>query len=106
VCAQAAEFLQLACLSLLNMAQSSVIFLGLASGLVVCVAGIARGALSVGHVVLFLTMMNQLYAPLNFFGSYYRQVDGCSGPWIDQMLLLTALHWLSIHSWQIAVLLR
>jgi ABC-type transport system involved in Fe-S cluster assembly fused permease/ATPase subunit len=41
---------------------------------VVCIRGIVAGHLTVGDAVLFLTLMNQLYAPLSFFGSYYRQV--------------------------------
>ena len=44
------------------------------SGLVVCVMGVADGSLSIGDTVLFATMINQLYVPLTFFGSYYRQV--------------------------------
>lgn len=39
-----------------------------------CIRGIVAGQLTVGDAVLFLTLMNQLYAPLSFFGSYYRQV--------------------------------
>ena len=45
-----------------------------------CIRGIVAGALTVGDAVLFLTLMNQLYAPLSFFGSYYRQVRLGSGP--------------------------
>lgn len=44
--------------------------------MVVCIRGIVAGKLTVGDAVLFLTLMNQLYAPLSFFGSYYRQVGG------------------------------
>ena len=44
------------------------------SGMVVCVYGVAHGTLSIGDTVLFVTMINQLYVPLTFFGSYYRQV--------------------------------
>ncbi|KAF8054728.1 Abcb6 [Scenedesmus sp. PABB004] len=71
---QAAEYWQLAFLSLLSMVQSAVVWLGLAAGLVVCVWGASRGSLTVGDTVLFLTMMSQLYVPLTYFGSYYRQV--------------------------------
>ncbi|KAK9811422.1 hypothetical protein WJX72_003723 [[Myrmecia] bisecta] len=72
---QREEYLQMAVLNALNILQSCVIFGGLAAGLAVCVHGIAVGSLTVGDAVLFLTMMNQLYSPLNFFGSYYRQVQ-------------------------------
>ncbi len=74
-CLQSAEYVQMACLIALKVLQSGIIFLGLAVGLVVCAASIANGRQTVGDAVLFLTMMNQLYAPLNFFGSYYRQVS-------------------------------
>lgn len=49
------------------------------AGLVVCIRGIVAGELTVGDAVLFLTLMNQLYAPLSFFGSYYRQVRVLGG---------------------------
>ncbi|KAL4458403.1 hypothetical protein ABPG75_013268 [Micractinium tetrahymenae] len=72
---QGQEYLQLACISMLNIAQSVLVFLGLAMGLVVCVRGIVSGTLTVGDAVLFLSLMNQLVAPLSFFGSYYRQIQ-------------------------------
>lgn len=34
-----------------------------------------QGTLTVGDTVLFLTMMAQLYGPLNFFGTYYRVIQ-------------------------------
>ncbi|KIY95291.1 ATP-binding cassette sub-family B member 6, partial [Monoraphidium neglectum] len=71
----AAEYWQMVFLSLLSMVQSSVVWVGMASGLAVCVRGVARGNLTVGDTVLFVTMMQQLYVPLTFFGSYYRQVQ-------------------------------
>lgn len=56
------------------MVQGGVVWLGLAAGLVVCVAGAADGSLGVGDTVLFVTMVQQLDVPLSSFGSYYRQV--------------------------------
>ena len=50
-------------------------FCGMAAGLVVCALGVGAGRLSVGDIVLFLSLMTQLYAPLNFFGSYYRTIQ-------------------------------
>lgn len=64
----------MAFLSILSMVQSTVVWVGLASGMVVCVWGVAHGELTVGDAVLFITIMNQLYVPLTYFGSYYRQV--------------------------------
>jgi ABC-type transport system involved in Fe-S cluster assembly fused permease/ATPase subunit len=49
--AQGQEFLQLAALALLSIAQSTVICGGLAAGLAVCVQGVARGTLTVGDTV-------------------------------------------------------
>uniref|UniRef100_A0A383VNR8 Uncharacterized protein n=1 Tax=Tetradesmus obliquus TaxID=3088 RepID=A0A383VNR8_TETOB len=72
---QAAEYWQLAFLSLLSIVQSMVVWIGLAAGLIVCVWGSSRGSLTVGDTVLFITMMQQLYVPLTYFGSYYRQVQ-------------------------------
>lgn len=37
--------------------------------------GVADGILTVGDAVLFITLMQQLYAPLNYFGSYYRAIQ-------------------------------
>lgn len=65
---------QMAFLSLLSLVQSLVVWVGLAAGLVYCVWGSSRGRVSVGDTVLFISMMQQLYVPLTFFGSYYRQV--------------------------------
>jgi ABC-type transport system involved in Fe-S cluster assembly fused permease/ATPase subunit len=31
--------------------------------------------MTVGDTVLFLTLMAQLYGPLNFFGTYYRVIQ-------------------------------
>jgi hypothetical protein len=64
----------MAFVSLLSIAQAAVVWGGLVTGMVVCVLGVAEGSLTVGDTVLFVTMMNQLYVPLTFFGSYYRQV--------------------------------
>lgn len=55
--------------------QGTCVWGGLVAGCVVCVRGVAGGTLTVGDAVLFVTMMNQLYVPLTYFGSYYRQVS-------------------------------
>ena len=49
--------------------QSAVMFLGIGGGMLLCTGGVARGSLTVGDTVLFLTLMAQLYGPLNFFGA-------------------------------------
>lgn len=72
---QAVDFKLTASMNALNVAQSAVIFIGLAAGMTVCTAGVADGSLTVGDAVLFVTLMQQLYAPLNFFGTYYRMIQ-------------------------------
>ena len=42
-----------------------------------CARGVAAGALTVGDTVLFLTLMAQLYAPLNYFGALFWGFGGC-----------------------------
>ncbi|PNH10659.1 ABC transporter B family member 4 [Tetrabaena socialis] len=37
--------------------------------------GVSARVLTVGDAVLFLSLMAQLYGPLNFFGSYYRTIQ-------------------------------
>jgi ATP-binding cassette subfamily B (MDR/TAP) protein 6 len=72
---QKVDFKLSASMNALNVAQSAVIFTGMAAGMVVCTAGVADGSLTVGDAVLFVTLMQQLYAPLNFFGTYYRMIQ-------------------------------
>jgi ATP-binding cassette subfamily B (MDR/TAP) protein 6 len=112
---QVVDFKLSASMNLLNVAQSAVIFVGLAAGMVVCTSGVADGSLTVGDTVLFVTLMQQvrgktkwwsllvfefqrgnegwlgsdqlpsrlpspsrplqLYAPLNYFGTYYRMIQ-------------------------------
>eukprot|EP00201_Polytomella_parva_P019082 CAMPEP_0175051040 /NCGR_PEP_ID=MMETSP0052_2-20121109/7575_1 /TAXON_ID=51329 ORGANISM="Polytomella parva, Strain SAG 63-3" /NCGR_SAMPLE_ID=MMETSP0052_2 /ASSEMBLY_ACC=CAM_ASM_000194 /LENGTH=815 /DNA_ID=CAMNT_0016315273 /DNA_START=575 /DNA_END=3023 /DNA_ORIENTATION=- len=72
---QVAEYKSLYSFNLLNVLQSFVMFAGVASGLLVCAGGVSRHTLTVGDTVLFLSLMSQLYGPLNFFGSYYRTIQ-------------------------------
>jgi ATP-binding cassette subfamily B (MDR/TAP) protein 6 len=72
---QSIDFKLIASMNALNVMQSLVIFSGVASGLMICTYGVAQGTLSVGDTVLFVSMMQQLYAPLNFFGTYYRMLQ-------------------------------
>eukprot|EP00892_Ulva_mutabilis_P004272 jgi/Ulvmu1/2216/UM013_0062.1 len=72
---QRSERALLVSLNVLNVVQALIMFAGISTGMTVCVHEVVRGNLSVGDSVLFLTLMSQIYAPLNFFGSYYRQIQ-------------------------------
>lgn len=72
---QSVDFKLIASMNALNVAQSLVIFSGVISGMLICTLGVAKGTLTVGDAVLFVTLMQQLYAPLNFFGTYYRMIQ-------------------------------
>lgn len=62
-------------LNFLNIFQTTVISLGLLSGSILCAWYVSNGDLTVGDYVLFATYINQLYTPLNWFGSYYRVIQ-------------------------------
>jgi len=72
---QKAEFKSVTSINVLNTVQSTIMWVGVSMGLLVCSKGVSKGELSVGDVVLFLSLMAQLYAPLNFFGTYYRVIQ-------------------------------
>lgn len=58
---------------MLNMIQNVVINGGLLAGSLLCAWLVSKdGSLTVGDYVLFSTYIIQLYAPLNWFGTYYR----------------------------------
>lgn len=75
---QKMDYKLIASMNALNVLQSLVIFTGLASGMLICTYGVSQGTLSVGDTVLFVTLMQQLFAPLNFFGSYYRMIQNAA----------------------------
>lgn len=74
---QVAEWRVNASLSLLNVCQTVLIALGVATGALLCAHMVAhhQGGLTVGDYVLFLTYVMQLYTPLNFLGTYYRMIQ-------------------------------
>jgi ATP-binding cassette subfamily B protein len=61
-------------LSLLNVAQTLVIMTGITIMLVMTTFGIKNNAISVGGFVVINAYMLQLYQPLNFLGSVYREI--------------------------------
>ncbi|KAF9099308.1 Homocysteine S-methyltransferase 1 [Mortierella sp. AD031] len=60
---------------LLNLLQSFVITMGMLAGCLLCAYEISEGILEVKHFVAFIMYLNQLYQPLNWFGSYYRMLQ-------------------------------
>ena len=61
-------------LSLLNVSQTFVIMIGITIMLVLSVFGIKNGTISVGGFVVINAYMLQLYQPLNFLGTIYREI--------------------------------
>mgnify|MGYP002343982984 FL=1 len=61
-------------LSLLNVAQTLVIMTGITIMLVMTTFGIKNNIISVGGFVVINAYMLQLYQPLNFLGSVYREI--------------------------------
>lgn len=72
---QKAEWVSLASLNLLGLGQNIIITTGLLVGSILCAYRVSQGLLNVGDYVLFSTYIIQLYAPLNFFGTYYRLIQ-------------------------------
>ncbi|MDC0943549.1 ABC transporter ATP-binding protein/permease [Candidatus Pelagibacter sp.] len=61
-------------LSLLNIAQTFIIMVGITIMLVMSVYGIKSGEIDIGGFVVINTYMLQLYQPLNWLGSVYREI--------------------------------
>ena len=61
-------------LSLLNISQIFVIMIGITSMLIMTAFGIKNGIMTVGSFVVINAYMLQLYQPLNFLGTVYREV--------------------------------
>ncbi len=61
-------------LSLLNVSQTFIIMLGITIMLVMSAYGIKNGDIDVGGFVVINAYMFQLYQPLNWLGSVYREI--------------------------------
>ncbi|CAG8624387.1 19709_t:CDS:10, partial [Gigaspora rosea] len=62
-------------LYILNTAQNVTIQFGLLAGLLLCAVRISKNEMSIGDFVMYLSYILQLYAPLNWFGNYYRVIQ-------------------------------
>lgn len=72
---QAVEKKVIASLYLLNMAQNIIIVSGIATGTAVVCAGIIKNKAEAAELIVFLTFLQQLYAPLNNLGMIYRSIN-------------------------------
>ncbi len=61
-------------LAVLNAGQAAIFTLGLTAVMAMCVYGVRAGRNTIGDFVLINAMMIQLYQPLNFIGTFYREV--------------------------------
>jgi ATP-binding cassette subfamily B protein len=71
---QAASVQSYISLAVLNAGQAVIFTLGLAATMIMCAYGVRAGKNTVGDFVLANAMMIQLYQPLNFIGTFYREV--------------------------------
>jgi ATP-binding cassette, subfamily B (MDR/TAP), member 6 len=76
---QEEEFKSVSTLNILNTVQNIIICTGLLIGTLLCAWLVVHGEgsekLTVGDYVLFATYIIQLYVPLNWLGTYYRQIQ-------------------------------
>ena len=61
-------------LSILNAGQAAIFTVGLTATMVMSAIAISKGQATVGDFVLVNALMIQLYMPLNFIGSSYREI--------------------------------
>ncbi len=61
-------------LAFLNIGQALIIAVGLTSLLYMAAQGVSTGELSLGDFVMINAFLIQLYIPLNFLGSIYREI--------------------------------
>lgn len=74
-------------LAWLNFGQAAIFALGLTISMVMCVQGFRAGTNTVGDFVLINAMLIQLYIPLNFMGTVYREIKQATLD-IEQMFQL------------------
>ena len=61
-------------LAWLNIGQAAIFTIGMTATMVMAAQGVQDGTLTVGDFVLINALMIQLYQPLNFIGTVYREI--------------------------------
>ncbi len=61
-------------MALLNFGQGAIIAMGVTVIMVFAASGVVAGALTIGDLVMINALMLQLFMPLNFLGTVYRQL--------------------------------
>jgi len=77
-------------LALLNTGQGAIIAVGVTVVMLMAGFGVREGTLTVGDFVLVNTYLLQLYLPLNFLGSAYREIKHSLTDMEDMFVLLDA----------------
>lgn len=73
---QREEYRSILTLNILNSMQNIIVCGGLLAGSMLCAHLVVnQRELTVGQYVLFATYIIQLYVPLNWFGTFYRQIQ-------------------------------
>ncbi|KAJ2875493.1 ATP-binding cassette-type vacuolar membrane transporter Hmt1 [Coemansia aciculifera] len=72
---QVAEWASNATMNMLNTGQNLIIQFGLLAGALLSAKRVSEGKMTVGDFTMLLSYINQLYGPLNWFGTYYRVIQ-------------------------------
>ena len=78
-------------LAILNAGQAAIYTFGLAVMMLMCVSDLKSSQASIGDFVLINATMIQLYQPLNFMGTFYREVRQAVID-IERMFLILSQH--------------
>ncbi|KAJ2468197.1 ATP-binding cassette-type vacuolar membrane transporter Hmt1 [Coemansia sp. RSA 2337] len=72
---QVAEWASNATMNMLNTGQNLIVQFGLLAGALLSAKRVSEGKMTVGDFTMLLSYINQLYGPLNWFGTYYRVIQ-------------------------------
>ncbi|KAJ2007439.1 ATP-binding cassette-type vacuolar membrane transporter Hmt1 [Coemansia thaxteri] len=72
---QVAEWASNATMNMLNTGQNLIVQMGLLAGALLSAKRVSEGKMTVGDFTMLLSYINQLYGPLNWFGTYYRVIQ-------------------------------